>query len=64
MKDAPPAPAPAPASAMPFMDPSFVNSLLSGLPGVDPNDPKIQAAMAQITKKEDKKDEDKKDEKK
>lgn len=39
------------------MDPSFVNSLLSGLPGVDPNDPKIQAAMAQMTKKDD----DKKD---
>ncbi|GLD99508.1 hypothetical protein PINS_up008234 [Pythium insidiosum] len=56
-----PPPAPAPASNLPFMDPTFVNSLLSGLPGVDPNDPKIQAAMAQMTKKDDKKDEEKKD---
>ncbi|OQR85745.1 26S proteasome non-ATPase regulatory subunit [Achlya hypogyna] len=53
------APAPAPASTMPFMDPSFVNSLLSGLPGVDPNDPKIQAAMKQITQKDDEKKDDK-----
>ncbi|KAF0686332.1 Aste57867_21834 [Aphanomyces stellatus] len=51
---------PAPASATPFMDPSFVSNLLQGLPGVDPNDPKIQAAMAQLTKKDsDKKDGDK-----
>ncbi|OQS06106.1 26S proteasome non-ATPase regulatory subunit [Thraustotheca clavata] len=56
----PPAvPTPAPASSMPFMDPSFVNSLLSGLPGVDPNDPKIQAAMKQITKKDEDKDDKK-----
>ncbi|KAG2770968.1 hypothetical protein JG687_00013728 [Phytophthora cactorum] len=53
-----PPPAPAPASNLPFMDPKFVNSLLSGLPGVDPNDPKIQAAMAQMAKKDDKKDGD------
>ena len=46
------APLPAPASNLPFMDPKFVNSLLSGLPGVDPNDPKIQAAMAQMAKKD------------
>lgn len=46
------------------MDPTFVNSLLSGLPGVDPNDPKIKAAMAQMGKKDgDKKDEEKKDDK-
>ncbi|CAI5722144.1 unnamed protein product [Hyaloperonospora brassicae] len=51
-----PPPAPAPASNLPFMDPKFVNSLLSGLPGVDPNDPKIQAAMAQMAKKDEKKD--------
>ncbi|CEG50310.1 multiubiquitin chain binding protein mbp1 [Plasmopara halstedii] len=51
-------PPPAPASNLPFMDPKFVNSLLSGLPGVDPNDPKIQAAMAQMTKKDEKKDND------
>ncbi|KAJ0406194.1 hypothetical protein P43SY_000378 [Pythium insidiosum] len=56
-----PPPAPAPASNLPFMDPTFVNSLLSGLPGVDPNDPKIQAAMAQMTKKDGKKDEEKKE---
>ncbi|EEY58751.1 26S proteasome non-ATPase regulatory subunit, putative [Phytophthora infestans T30-4] len=51
-------PPPAPASNLPFMDPKFVNSLLSGLPGVDPNDPKIQAAMAQMAKKDEKKDGD------
>ncbi|TMW65053.1 hypothetical protein Poli38472_009220 [Pythium oligandrum] len=56
-------PPPAPASNLPFMDPTFVNSLLSGLPGVDPNDPKIQAAMAQMTQKDDKKDEEKKEDK-
>ncbi|DAZ97832.1 TPA: hypothetical protein N0F65_002502 [Lagenidium giganteum] len=56
-----PPPAPAPASALPFTDPSFVNSLLLSLPGVDPNDPKIQEAMAQMAKKDDKKDEEKKD---
>ncbi|GAB9464037.1 hypothetical protein Gpo141_00001478 [Globisporangium polare] len=60
----PPAPAaPAPASNLPFMDPTFVNSLLSGLPGVDPNDPKIQAAMAQMNKKDESKDEEKKEDK-
>lgn len=61
-----PAPAaPAPASSLPFMDPTFVNSLLSGLPGVDPNDPKIQAAMAQMQKKdgESKDTEEKKEDK-
>ncbi|TDH68566.1 hypothetical protein CCR75_005661 [Bremia lactucae] len=50
-------PPPARDSTLPFMDPKFVNSLLSGLPGVDPNDPKILAAMAQMTKKDEKKDE-------
>jgi 26S proteasome regulatory subunit N10 len=30
-----------------FSDPAFTASLLSGLPGVDPNDPSIQAAMGQ-----------------
>merc|ERR1719409_2596718 len=77
--EAAPAPAPAPAAAQgsaadttaaAFMDPSFVNQLLSGLPGVDPNDPKIKDALASIAdgsankKDEDKKDEDKKGEKK
>ena len=31
-----------------FSDPSFVNQLLSDLPGVDMNDPQIQAAMAAL----------------
>lgn len=39
-----------------FLDPAFVNELLSGLPGVDPNDPKIQAAMAQIQSQSEGKD--------
>ncbi|ETW04620.1 hypothetical protein H310_03815 [Aphanomyces invadans] len=47
-----PAP-PAPASASPFMDPAFVSQLLGGLPGVDPNDPKIKEAMEKLTKKKD-----------
>ncbi|RHY44506.1 hypothetical protein DYB30_012837 [Aphanomyces astaci] len=47
-----PAP-PAPASASPFMDPAFVSQLLGGLPGVDPNDPKIKEAMEKLTKKQD-----------
>lgn len=57
-------PPPAPASNLPFMDPKFVNSLLSGLPGVDPNDPKIQAAMAQMARKDEKKDDEEKKEEK
>ena len=46
-----------------FSDPSFVNQLLSDLPGVDLNDPQIQAAMAALgagNKNGDKED-DKKD---
>ena len=42
-----------------FSDPSFVNQLLSDLPGVDLNDPQIQAAMAALgagNKNEDKED--------
>jgi len=31
-----------------FNDPAFVNSMLAQLPGVDPNDPAIQAALASI----------------
>lgn len=57
------APAPAPA----ILDPKFVNSLLGGLPGVNPDDPKIKEAIAQMSQnKGDKKDDkdDKKDEKK
>lgn len=58
-----PPPAPAPASTLPFMDASFMGSLLTQLPGVDPNDPKIQAAMAQLNQGGDKKDEEKKEDK-
>ena len=57
------APPPAPGSASAFLDPSFVNSLLSDLPGVDPNDPKIKAAMAQLQASA-KDSEEKKDDKK
>lgn len=60
-KEAPP-PAPSGASAAAFMDPNFVNSLLNGIPGVDPNDPKIKQAMEEISKNADKKDNDKKEE--
>jgi len=45
-----------------FLDPDFVNQLLGSLPGVDPSDPKIQAALQQLSGKEDK-DEKKPDEK-
>merc|ERR1719152_742145 len=63
------APAPAAAAAAApaadvsaaFLDPSFVNQLLEGLPGVDPNDPKIKAAMDSIASGEKKDDKDKKD---
>lgn len=61
----PPPAAPASANSA-FLDPNFVNNLLTGLPGVDPNDPKIKEAMAKInqsSKKDDKKD-NLKDEKK
>lgn len=34
--------------AAPVYDPSFVNSLLASLPGVDPSDPRIQQALAQL----------------
>jgi 26S proteasome regulatory subunit N10 len=44
-----------------FQDPQFVNELLGSLPGVDPNDPAIQAALQNLKKKEgdDKKEGDK-----
>jgi len=44
-----------------FLDPGFVRGLLSGLPGVDINDPQIQAAMAAMANNESK---DKEEEKK
>ena len=51
------APAPA-AAAGEFNDPAFVNSMLAQLPGVDPNDPAIQAALASINQSGEKKDDD------
>lgn len=36
------------ATAPPFNDPSFVTQVLAQLPGVDPNDPAIQAALESI----------------
>ena len=51
---------PAAADAAPsFHDPNFVNQMLSQLPGVDPNDPAIQAALAKI-RGDEKKDDEKK----
>lgn len=42
-------------------DTDYVNSLLGSLPGVDPNDPALQGALASLTKSTDEKDkEDKK----
>ena len=49
---------PAPAAAGEFNDPAFVNSMLAQLPGVDPNDPAIQAALASINQGGEKKDDD------
>ena len=50
--------APAPAAAGEFNDPAFVNSMLAQLPGVDPNDPAIQAALASINQGGETKDDD------
>ena len=50
--------APAPAAAGEFNDPAFVNSMLAQLPGVDPNDPAIQAALASINQGGEQKDDD------
>jgi len=41
-------------------DPSFVNSLLSTLPGVDPNDPRIKEALESLKSDKDKKEDEKK----
>lgn len=46
-----------------FQDPAFVNELLGSMPGVDPNDPEIQAALKKAKEEEEekkKKSEDKK----
>ena len=41
-------------------DPAFLQSVLEGLPGVDPESPAIRSAMGQLTQKDgQKKDEDK-----
>ena len=41
-----------------FMDPSFLQSVLGSLPGVDPNDPRIQSVLnAMPQNPEDKKEE-------
>ena len=51
--------APAPAAAGgEFNDPAFVNSMLAQLPGVDPSDPAIQAALASINQGGAKEDDD------
>jgi len=42
-------------------DPNFVNSVLSSLPGVDPNDETIRSVLQSISKPEQKDDKDKKD---
>jgi len=57
-----------PASSTPsnqMTDPDFVNSVLSSLPGVDPNDERLKSVLASLTKPADKKDDkdDKKDKK-
>ncbi len=38
------------------LDPSFMNSVLGSLPGVDPNDPRIKTAIAKQKEEEEKKD--------
>jgi 26S proteasome regulatory subunit N10 len=43
-------------------DTDYVNSLLGSLPGVDPNDPALQGALASLTKSTDSKEEDEKKE--
>ncbi len=42
-------------------DTDYVNSLLGSLPGVDPNDPALQGALASLTKSTDKEEEEKKE---
>ena len=47
-----------PGAADVLADPNYVNSILSSLPGVDPDDPSIQAALNADEMKEDEKEED------
>ena len=50
--------APNPEVAAMFQDPSFVQSVLGSLPGVDPNDPRIRSVIESMPKEgEEKKDE-------
>ncbi len=42
-------------------DTDYVNSLLGSLPGVDPNDPALQGALASLTKSTDIKEEEEKE---
>jgi len=51
---------PANAEENVFQDSEFVANLLASLPGVDPNDPSIKEALAQIGSTEEKKEEEKK----
>ena len=39
-----------------FQDPSFVQSVLGSLPGVDPSDPRIQSVISQLPQNPDAKD--------
>ncbi|CAG8437054.1 10502_t:CDS:2 [Ambispora gerdemannii] len=44
-----------------MQDPQFMNSVLGGLPGVNPDDPMIQSALADLKEGEEKQDDKKKD---
>jgi len=47
-----------------FNDQGFVNQLLEQAPGIDPNDPRVRAAMGEAeAKKEEDMDEDKEEKK-
>ena len=46
--------------ANPTLDPAFLQSVLGSLPGVDPNDPRIQSVL-QSMPPPDKKDDEKKE---
>ncbi len=49
----------APADADPLADANYVNSILSSLPGVDPNDPSLQAALGNAQNDDDDEEEEK-----
>ena len=51
-----PAPAPAAASTAMFQDANFLQSVLGSLPGVDPNDPRIQSVISGVPQAQAKKD--------